>query len=68
MECKEEVVLRVNFGRGAEAAPAGPDAPISVWWDHRPGVGDYLAKTNVEGVGVGTISTDSNPASLSQVR
>jgi hypothetical protein len=28
----------------------------------------WLAKTNVEGVGVGTISTDLNPASLSQVR
>ena len=21
-----------------EADPAGPDAPISVWWDHLPGV------------------------------
>ena len=67
MECKDEVVLAVNFGRGAEtavrnlyplvtsclpsteatnepelssieAAAAGPDAPISVWWDHLPGV------------------------------
>jgi hypothetical protein len=28
----------------------------------------WLAKTNVEGVDVGTISTDLNPASLSQAR